>query len=229
MVLHHLVSAGKRLGEFCRTFRRTSIWWSDLFLTMQACNQLLKANLRFPQLRRGGQRANSEQFVSSPAYSPSPAPAALGPPPARPLGPPPAGPIRAVVSTEPSEVQVLLEELKAQRTEAAAERKERDAERREERDRAASKGCAAKQYHDVGFPTSNLCILQHRTCVFSSKKLCILRFLKECLIVKTVYSPTSNLCILHQKLCFLRFLEIKLVYSPPKMCILRFLTCRDFL
>ena len=87
----------------------------------------------------GGQRANSEQFVSPPAlYSPSPAPAALGPPPGQHKGPPPAGPIRAVVSTEPTEVQVLLEELKAQRAEAAAERKERDVERREERDRAAS-------------------------------------------------------------------------------------------
>ena len=88
----------------------------------------------------GGQKAKSEQFASPLAYSPLLAAAGLGPPSGRSLGPPPTGPIRVVVSTEPtlSEVQMLLEELKARRVEVVADRKERDVEHREERDRAAS-------------------------------------------------------------------------------------------
>jgi hypothetical protein len=43
-----------------------------------------------------------------------------------------------VVSTEPTDVHVLLEELKAHRADVAAERKEHGAKRREERDRSAS-------------------------------------------------------------------------------------------
>jgi hypothetical protein len=54
------------------------------------------------------------------------------------------------------------------------------------------------------FLYEKLCILQQSTCVFSTRKLCILDFLKGFPIGKTVYSPTINLCILHTKSVYSR-------------------------